>query len=362
MDFILLSFFTALIIVIMSTPALIKVAKLKHLVDEPSESRKLHQNSVPTIGGVIIFLAFVFSVAIWFPTKSRLYYEFYAELLQAIQEYKYLMASLVVLFFIGLKDDIIGVSPVKKLIAHMVVAFILVIMADVRIVSMHGLFGMDLLPYWASILLSGFTYIVVVNAYNLIDGIDGLAAGVGIVTTLFFTTWFYLGGNVPLAVFSAAMAGALIGFLVFNFSPAKIFMGDSGSLVVGLVICVLSIRMIEFDGEYLPVRLQQVSTPVLVMAVLSYPLIDTLRVFILRSIKGNSPLLPDKNHIHHQLLKKGLSHRQTSLVVIIFSILIIFLAIMLSPLPPTYEFLILFLVVLLLVQIPYFFFNSKKVK
>jgi len=359
-DFILLSFFTALVIVVMSTPSLIKVAKLKHLVDEPSESRKLHQNSVPTIGGVIIFAAFVFSVAIWFPTKSRLYYEYYAELLSAIQEYKYLMASLVVLFFTGIKDDIIGVSPMKKLIAHMIVAFILVIMADVRITSMHGLFGIELIPYWSSILLSGFTYIVVVNAYNLIDGVDGLAAGVGIVATVFFTFWFYVGGNVPLAVFSAAMAGALIGFLVFNFSPAKIFMGDSGSLVVGLVICVLSIRLIEFDSAYLPTSLQGVSTPVLVMAVLSYPLVDTLRVFVLRSIKGTSPFLPDKNHIHHQLLKKGFSHRQTSLIVIVFSVVIILLAIFLSPLLPTWEFIVLLVFTFIVIQIPYVFLKTKK--
>lgn len=359
MDFILLSFFTALVIVVVSTPSLIKVAKLKHLVDEPSEARKLHQSSIPTIGGVIIFAAFVFSVAIWFPTKSRLYYEYYSQLLSGIQEYKFLMASLTALFFIGIKDDIIGVSPVKKLISHISVAFILVIMADVRITGMHGLFGIYSIPYWASILLSGFTYIVVVNAYNLIDGVDGLAAGVGIVASLFFTVWFYMGGNVPLAVFSAALCGALLGFFVFNFSPAKIFMGDSGSLVVGLVICVLSVRLIEFEDTYLPPVLSRVSTPVLAMSILAYPLVDTLRVFIIRTIKGTSPFLPDSNHIHHRLLKNGWSHKQTSIIGIIFSVFIIGLALLLNGLSATWQFVILMAVVILLVQLPYVFAKKK---
>lgn len=303
----------------MATPALIKVAKLKHLVDEPGEARKLHLRSVPTIGGIIIFSSIIFSYALWFPDIGE-------NLSEALREFKYIIASLILLFFVGVKDDIIGTAPVKKLMAHVVVAFILVMMGEIQIKGMHGLFGVNEIPEWARIFLSVFVYIVIVNAFNLIDGVDGLAAGIGLIISTFFGIWFALTGNMPLCLLSFILAGALGGFLIFNFSPAKIFMGDSGSLTIGCVISVLAIKMIETPIKDVPYWLSNQSAPVLTMAIMVYPLIDTLRIFIVRAKNGQSPFSADRNHLHHRLLKVGFSHTKTVCILYMYNIIVVFAA------------------------------------
>ena len=131
-----------------------------------------------------------------------------------------------------------GTAPVKKLLGHLAVAFILVIIAEIKITNMYGIFGVNEIPDWASILLSVFTYTVIVNAFNLVDGVDGLAAGIGSISCLALGTWFYFAGAEDNAVLAISLAGALIAFLIFNFEPARVFMGDSGSLTIGLIISV----------------------------------------------------------------------------------------------------------------------------
>ncbi|MFZ5551681.1 MAG: glycosyltransferase family 4 protein [Bacteroidota bacterium] len=344
----ILGFLTSFLVVILATPALIKVAKMKHLVDEPGEERKLHQRSVPTIGGIIIFSGILFAYSLWFPDAG-------VNLHQAIREFKYLTASLIILFFIGVKDDIIGTAPVKKLLAHIVVAFILVMMGDIKITSMHGLFGVEELPDWGSVLLSVFVYIVIVNAFNLIDGVDGLASGVGVIAGLSFGAWFYFCENYPLALLSFTLSGALIGFLIFNFSPAKIFMGDSGSLTIGCIISVLAIRMIETPVKQIPAELKEVAVPVIVMAVLVYPLLDTLRVFFVRTVKGQSPFSADKNHLHHRLIKIGNSHAKTVLWIYFGNMMVVTAAFFTSPFGPTVCFILSLLSAAALAAIPFAF-------
>lgn len=312
-----LALLTSFSVVLLATPALIKVAKIKHLVDEPSEARKLHKSSTPTIGGVIIFSAFMFSCFLWFPAHNP-------NALSSISEFMYLMGSLILLFFVGIKDDIIGMSPMKKLLAHIMVGFILCVMGEMRITSFYGLLGMEIvLPEYGSILISIFTYIVIVNSINLIDGVDGLASGVGLIACVSFGVWFAMIGDKHWALVSFSLAGALFGFLIFNFNPARIFMGDSGSLIVGAVVSVLAIKMIETPKEVLPATMQFISTPVLAMAVLSYPLLDTLRVFTIRAMHGKSPLSADRNHLHHKLMDRYKSHKKTTLTIYIFSMAII---------------------------------------
>lgn len=361
MEFIAIAFLTSFVVVLLATPSLIKVAKLKHLVDEPKEDRKRHRTSLPTIGGIMIFASTLFSLSLWYPTSELAYRGDVGRMIVAFDEYTYIVAAMVILFFIGVKDDIIGTSAVKKLLGHILVAFILVMMADVRILSMHGLFGIYELPEWSSVGLSVFSYIVVVNAFNLIDGVDGLAAGIGFLCASFFGVWFYLTGNVSFAMLGFVLAGSLLGFLVFNFAPARIFMGDSGSLVIGAVISVLAIRMIETDPSDIPDYFGGVATPVLAMAVLVYPLVDTFRVFFYRAIRGVSPFSADRNHIHHNILDLGISHARTVLLLYLFNVLVVLCSLALSGLPPTLAFLILFSVTFAVVQIPLFMGRKKKV-
>lgn len=346
---ILFGFGTSFLIVLLSMPALIKIAFLKRLVDDPDlEERKVHKRRVPSIGGILIFAGTLFSYFLWYPFKDITEY---GHLIRAIEDFKYIGASMLILFFTGAKDDIIGTAPVKKLAAHLVVAFILVIMANIRITSMHGLFGVYEINDWASIFLSVFVYTVIVNAINLIDGLDGLAGGVCAIVTIAFGTWFYFADGIENACLSFALAGALVGFLFFNFAPAKIFMGDSGSLTIGLILSVLSIKLIEFDRTELPDNLMQTSVPVFVMAALSYPLTDTLRVFVYRAVRGLSPFAADRNHIHHRLLDLGLNHTQTVLLIYLYTIGMIYLSLMLHTDPST-QLIVCATTALLVPQIP----------
>ena len=268
---------------------------------------------------------------------------------------------MLIMFFVGMKDDIIGTAPVKKLAAHIAVAFIMIFMADIKLTSLHGLFGIREIPEWAGIMLSIFTYIVIINAFNLIDGVDGLSAGVGIIAATAFGFWFYYAGDWTYAVLAFSLAGALLGFLRFNFNPAKIFMGDSGSLVIGFLFAVMAIELVEYDAQLeLPKIIENISKPILSMSILVYPLVDTIRVFTLRAVKGVSPFTADRNHIHHRLMDLGLGHKQTVIVIYIFSLIIIATSIIAQNFDPSYSFAIIISSVLLLIQIPFFIKLKRK--
>jgi UDP-N-acetylmuramyl pentapeptide phosphotransferase/UDP-N-acetylglucosamine-1-phosphate transferase len=337
MEHLILAFLTSFFVVLLVTPSLIKVAFLKRLFDEPGEARKLHKRVVPTIGGIIIFAATVFAVAMWFPVGLNPY----ESLIRGVKDFQYIVATLLMLFFVGIKDDIVGTAPIKKLAAHIIVGMILVLMAEIRIRSLHGLFGIYDIPLWASIFLSMFTYIVVVNAFNLIDGVDGLASGVGLIASTAFGTIFMFGGDMVMALLSFSLAGSLAAFLFFNFSPAKIFMGDSGSLSIGLIMSILAIKLVEFvPAEESPALIFELVSPVTVLAILVYPLTDTHRIFIYRATKGVSPFSADRNHLHHLLIDSGFSHKSTVISIYTASLVVMGAAFAARLLPETTAFII----------------------
>lgn len=318
------------------TPIVIKVAKIKHLVDVPTFGRKVHKRSVPTIGGVAIFAAFVFSFNFWgnFYTAS--------DLMEANVSFsRYFICSLLILFFVGLKDDIIGFNSLKKLFAQVLAGCLVIALTNARIISMDGLFGVYELPFLLSFSLSLFAFIVIVNSVNLIDGVDGLASGIGFLASVIFGFWFCSAGNYYLATISFCLSGALLGFFIFNFSPARVFMGDSGSLVIGYVLAVLALKCINHPlYENIDV-LANYSTAVLTMTLLAYPLLDTIRVFSIRISSGKSPFHPDKNHIHHKLLQNGFPHAQTTLLLLAFQIILLVLYYFTGNIAPTYSFVIM---------------------
>lgn len=360
MTILILVFITAFVVVLYSTPALIKVAVLKRLIDSPSEDRKIHKRAIPTIGGIIIYAATLFSFSLWYNIDDLHEYD---QIYESVKEFKILVATSLVLFFVGLKDDIIGTSPVKKLFANILVGLILVLIGDIRITGLHGVFGVEEIPQWGSIFLSLFTYIVVVNAMNLIDGIDGLAAGVGFIASSVFGTWFIFANEYTLASLSFSLSGALLGFLIFNFSPAKIFMGDSGSLIIGMFICVLSIKLIEYPVTRVNYFWVHISNPIFVIAALSYPLIDTLRIFILRATKGQSPFAADRNHLHHRLLDCGYSHAKTVIIIYIFSIVTVAVSLLSYFLNPSLSlFAVLGCSVIFILLVHYCYKSSQRKK
>jgi len=304
---------SSFLMTILGLPTLIKVAKLKRLVDEPGEERKIHHRSVPTIGGVMIFVALLFNFLFWssfhFGSEST-----------GMVGLSLVTASLILIFFMGLKDDIIGVSPSKKLLTHVVIGVILVGIGGFQIHSFSGLFGVQELLEPISIVFSVFVYIVIVNAFNLIDGIDGLAAGYSAVAMGAFAFWFLSTGAYSEAILALAAGGSMLGFLVFNFAPARIFMGDCGSLVIGLIGYVLSVQLMNTPTESIPDHLILVSKEVFAMGILAYPLVDTLRVFCLRAARGISPFHPDQNHLHHRLMMRFGTHQKTAVFVYVYSI------------------------------------------
>ncbi len=362
-----MGFLTAFFVVLFTMPSLIKVARMKHLVDEPGEGRKLHSRSVPTIGGIIIFAAIIFSYSLWFPhARADLagpmanFRALYIEMGTAYADFKIVIAVMVLLFFIGVKDDIIGFSPVKKLVGHFVVAYILVIMGDIRIRDMHGILGLYALTNEVSIAFSFFTYIVLVNAFNLIDGVDGLAGGIGLISAVAYGFWLYWAGDVALALLAFTLAGALVGFLIFNTHPARIFMGDSGSLIIGAILSVLAMRVVDHDTSRLPIWLRTVPTPLFAMSVIAFPLVDTFRVFVVRMARGTSPFQADKNHIHHRLLALGLGHRGTVAVLYAYAIAIILLSLTTRDVLPNKGLLLLGVTAFGLAMVPFFIRKRDK--
>ncbi len=292
----------SVLITLLAIPSILHVARARHLYDDVGHFRKQHDHGIPRLGGIAIFVSFTITSLLFSMTDRSL-------------PINYLLTACIILFAMGLKDDLSGVNSRTKFFIQFIVASILVLAGDIRLTSMYGVFGIHSLPYWPSATLSVLTIILIVNAFNLIDGIDGLAATTGIVANSCFAALFIYIHQYQLAAVSLAMVGSVFGFLRYNITPAKIFMGDTGSLLIGLISVVMAIKFIElnkFTGEKTP---EIFSAPALAVSILIGPIFDTIRVFILRISMGVSPFTADRNHIHHRMLRLGLTHVQTTLIL-----------------------------------------------
>jgi UDP-GlcNAc:undecaprenyl-phosphate/decaprenyl-phosphate GlcNAc-1-phosphate transferase len=301
----LLTASVSFIISFLAIPVVLQIANQKKLYDVPDE-RKVHTHAVASLGGVGIFGGFLLASLLSIQGLVN-------------PEFQYYFAAALVIFFLGLKDDLVVLSASKKFIGQMVAASILIHLGEIRIDSMYGLFGFYELPEGFALALSYLTIIVIINSFNLIDGIDGLAASLGILTMLIFGTYFFINGYQAYALLAYALAGSLVAFLIFNHHPAKIFMGDSGSLMIGLINAILVIKFINTASDP-TVNVPVVSAVAVGFSILIIPLLDTLRVFAIRIFNGRSPFTPDKNHIHHLLLSWGLGHSAVTLVCVVLNI------------------------------------------
>lgn len=244
------------------------------------------------------------------------------------------------IFFLGLKDDLMVLSASKKFVGQVIAASILIHLGGIRLDSMHGLFGFQQVPEAFGLALSYLTIIVIINSFNLIDGIDGLASSLGIITMLIFGTYFFAVDQQAYALLAFSMAGSLVAFLIFNHHPAKIFMGDSGSLMIGLVNSILVIKFIAVADS--PVVLIPVDSAVAVgVSILIVPLLDTLRVFAIRIVNGRSPFTPDRNHIHHLLLDRGLGHAAVTFTCVGINLFFVVFAYLGRSMGPTYLVLVM---------------------
>lgn len=314
-----MGFLLSFIITFMSIPTIVKISKRKNLMDEPG-IRSSHLRKIPNLGGVALF----FSIAV---SASIFAYELF-------ELYKFLFASLVLLLYIGVMDDIVVVRAYKKLVAQIIVSVFIVIFSDVRIRSLFGIFGIYELNYFFSVLFTIITFIILINAFNLIDGIDGLAGGYSVLCSAFFgISYFRLGEyNYPLVILSVVMIGAVIAFLYYNlsnFRAKKIFMGDTGSMLLGFLLAFTAVCFIDiFIDRELPnvPRYHLKSAPVVAVAILILPIVDTLNVIFVRIINGKSIFEADKNHIHHKVVNLNITHRRASFYIIIYYMFIVLVA------------------------------------
>lgn len=321
MDQILFAGLMAFLITLFAIPKIIYVSEKKNLFDNPDSVRKFHKKPVSSLGGSGIFLGFIISILL-------------AGNLFGLAELQYYIASFVLIFFIGIKDDIVQISAFKKFAGQSLVTFILMFKAHLLITDMQGFLGINQLHASFSYLLTFLTLIIIINAFNLIDGIDGLAGSLGLVSTLVFGTFFLINGNIPYALLGFGFAGSLVAFLIYNFQPAKIFMGDTGSLLLGVVNSILVIKFIQSGTAYTVFAMSAV--PAVGFSILLIPLMDTLRVFGIRILHRRSPFSGDRNHIHHLLLDRGLSHISITLLCSGASILFIAAALLLQPIGTTW--------------------------
>ena len=316
---VILSFLTAFTIVFTSIPTIVYVAKAKKLFDEPG-TRKAHKSNTPALGGIGIFAALLITIGVFTDFSVR-------------REFQFLFTASIILFFFGLKDDILIIAPIKKLWGQLLASLIVILLGEIRITNLHGFAGITQIGDISSILLTLFVFVVIINGFNLIDGIDGLASGVGILASLIFGVIFFLNREFDYSIIASAMAGSLITFFYFNvFSKKfKVFMGDSGSLLVGLFMALVVVRFNEINivrsNEFF-IR----AAPAVSISILIIPLFDTIRVFFIRLFRGKSPFKADTNHVHHQLIAMGMSHLKATLYILGVNIIFIILAFSLNQL------------------------------
>ena len=314
-----LSFLMSMAFVIAIMPAAIRIATMKGLVADPN-ARSSHKASTPNIGGVPIFVSIMFTTLLLTPAGQW-------------QSLPFLLAAVVLAFLVGFKDDIEPLKPVLKTGGLLIAIAIIVTKGNVRLEGMYGLLGFHGdFPQLLSYVISGFTLLVICNAFNLIDGINGLAGTVGTIVSMTFGTWFFMIGELYLGVLSMTLAGSLLGFLRFNMQPAKTFMGDTGALVVGLLLGILCIEFIDNCASGIFPAKYRFQNPIgIATAILIIPLFDTVRVFTTRIYRGTSPFTPDRRHIHHLLIDSGFRHLEATTVLGIANMGMISLAFVLDP-------------------------------
>ena len=310
------AFLTAFAVALIAMPPLIRFIRRYRLFDLP-DSRKEHRTPVPTMGGIAAVAGLLFACLLWFRfDRSPFIISFFF--------------SIAVLFAIGIMDDLKNLAARYKFVIQIAVS-LMIAFAGVRITGFNGMLGIHELPVPAQYTLTILAITGITNAFNLIDGIDGLAGGLGFMSLITLGLFLSFSGETNFATVAFAFSGGLLGFLYYNFNPARIFMGDTGSLVLGFVVAVLSLLLLQKQtgtpDAFLP------HAPVFLFSIVAIPVFDTLRVFAIRIWQGRSPFSPDKNHIHHLLTNNGWSHRFAARLLCCVHALILALGYLIKALP-----------------------------
>ena len=329
----LLTYVMAFVLTLIFIPPVIFMVNRFKLFDRPN-ARKEHSIPTPTFGGISIFVGMMVSLLFWFKFNNH----------PTIITF---FLSMILLFGVGIMDDLKDLAARYKLVIEAGVATLLAV-SGIRITSFGGLFGITELHIMAQYIITVVTIVGITNAFNIIDGIDGLAGGLGFMSLVTLGIFLTISKDLNYAMIAFALAGALLGFLYFNFNPAKIFMGDTGSLVLGFIIAVLCVQLMKIN-----------STPVIpniyvfTLGIVMIPVFDTLRVFGTRIWKGRSPFSADKTHIHHLITTKGFTHAFAARIICVFHGFILILVYWMKNWKPELQVVVLCLCMLTLI----FLFN-----
>lgn len=299
----------ALILALIFIPFIKQIAVKVNLVDKPNY-RKVHTNVVPLIGGISIAVTVLIVLIVS------------GNQLSLLKEYLPILSSGFVLLIVGVIDDKTDLSAKYKLVIQLLLAFIIAL-SGTRITTFYGFLGVYEIATWSQYILTIIVITGVVNAFNLMDGVDGLVGGLSLlgftmflVSSIFYNDYF-------LGKVSVIFIGAIIGFLKFNLSKKKIFMGDAGSLFLGFILVTFGIHFME--KQHSTNNYGYAYGFLILVAFFSIPVLDSIRVYVGRIKQGNSPFKADKSHLHHLLLTAGLTHKKISLFVVIFCMILFFI-------------------------------------
>ncbi len=310
--------FAAMILTYISIPPLMDLAKRRNLLDRP-DWRKRHVKNVPYFGGVGILLGFLGSILLF----GKLDFQGSAQ---------YIIAGSLIVFLIGLRDDLVNLKPFIKLIGQLIAAFFVVYLADLHLPPYFGILANIELDPQFLLICSILICIVLINAINFMDGIDGLCASFMVFSCAFFAYVFLTNGDDVFAVMALAMIGALSGFLIYNLRPATLFMGDAGSLFCGLVLSAFLFRFL-MDQEQDPVAYSFAEPLAIGLITVCIPIYDFIRVVLLRIMRGLPPHKADRSHFHYQIIDAfKTTHLQTTAILIFISLLMLAVAIAAQPL------------------------------
>ena len=316
------AFVVALVMSWVLIPRILFISFEKKLFDLPDD-RKIHTGAVPRLGGVTFFPVFVFAFMMAFAVLCVVHHDVQSLVtIDLISESSLLICGMAIIFLVGVGDDLVGVSPRKKFIAQ-IIAAAFVPLAGFWINNFYGLFGVNELPVWVGVPFTIFSIVLITNAINLIDGLDGLASGLCAVALAVISYVFFNDGDWLYLLITVIMLGIIIPFFMYNVFGAtqrrtKIFLGDTGSLMLGYVLSFILVRYIYCehnvvaggDGRFM-----------IALSLIFVPIFDVLRVMIVRIRRGVSPFLPDKNHLHHKFLAVRFSGAQTLCAIIAIDLL-----------------------------------------
>ena len=307
----IITFITSFVGVAIIHPYLVRFAKAKNIVDNPN-TRKLQLRPVPVLGGLAIFFGIVAGLLA-------------ANVVADISSVFVILGCMMIMTYVGALDDVLDISPIIRLISEIVTVLILIYIGGLSLNNFHGVWGIDLLPEYISTPLTIVAVVGIINSLNLIDGADGLFSIFCISVCTIFGALFYLVGDYTLFALAVAAIGALIPFLLHNAFgiESKMFVGDGGSLQMGVVLSVFVMKVV-CSAEYDTIAdTMNISLVPFVLAMLSMPVFDTLRVMTARIARGTSPLIGDKTHLHHLFIGLGISHIGTSVLIALLNLCVV---------------------------------------